>query len=454
MNRIRTLDDFIKKANHIYKNRYDYTKTIYIKSNIKINIICKIHGEFLQLPSNHLKGSGCKKCGIEDRRKEKTLTQEEFIKKVNEKWSEYVDLSKTIYINSSSNILVICKKCNSEYNVIAGKLLYSNGHGCNMCNGGGKPNRILFIKKAKLVHGDKYDYSLVKYINAHIKIKIKCNLNHIFEQKPYKHLSGQGCSKCVGRNKTQEEFINLSKNKYGDAFDYSNVNYIDMRTPIILICKNNHKISVSPDYHLSKDSSGGCRECQYLNISKNLTYTQDEWIKLANIRHNHKYNYSKVNYISSFNEVCIICPKHGEFNQISSTHLQGHGCKKCFIKYSKLQIQCLIYYQISLGFIQHSQNIGEYRIPNTQYSADGYNNISNTIIEFHGDFWHGNPKIYNKDDINPKTLTSYGELYQKTIKRTEYIKNMGYNVIEIWENEWNKGIKAIKIIQKKFRSCK
>jgi len=102
--------------------------------------------------------------------------------------------------------------------------------------------------------------------------------------------------------------------------------------------------------------------------------------------------------------------------------------------------------------IQHAKNLGEFIIPNTRYKADGYNKSINTIFEFHGDFWHGNPKIYDKIEINPRVGISYGELYEKTLEKAKIIKEKGFKLIEIWENEWKNFIKFIIKLQQKFRS--
>lgn len=98
--------------------------------------------------------------------------------------------------------------------------------------------------------------------------------------------------------------------------------------------------------------------------------------------------------------------------------------------------------------ISHAENMGEYLIPNSRYKADGYSKTINTIFEFHGDFWHGNPKIYNKTKINTRIGVTFGELYDNTIQKANYIKDNGYNLIEVWENDWKKFIKSIKILQK------
>jgi hypothetical protein len=442
-----TKTNFIEQANKKYNNKYDYSKSVYIKANKLMTIICNIHGEFQQTPYNHIKMNGCKHC----------IAQELFINKINERWSNILDLSNIVFKNLQSKLDVICKNCNSNYIIRGISLLHGNYYGCKKCYKDNNYNKTIFIEKATNVHTAIFNYDLVEYIDSHTKVKILCPNNHIFSQTPNTHLSGRGCPKCIGKNKTQDEFIQLSKNRYGDIFDYSNVIYVDMLTHVILKCSNNHIFTVTPDYHInSKESKGGCKECQWNNTSERLTYIRPQWIELARQRHNNYYDYSKVEYTTSLTKVIIICPTHGEFTQTPVSHLSGSGCRSCktVTRYSKSQIECLKLFEISLGFIQHAKNIGEFKIPDTPYYADGYNSENNTIIEFHGDFWHGNPDIFKREQINPITLFTFGELYDRTINRTNHIKTLGYNVIEIWENKWKKGIRAIKKIQKNYRKNK
>ena len=73
------------------------------------------------------------------------------------------------------------------------------------------------------------------------------------------------------------------------------------------------------------------------------------------------------------------------------------------------------------------------------------------IYEFHGDFWHGNPKLYNQISINKRNGKTYGELYQNTLEREQQIKDFGYNLVVMWEHDWNKINKSIRVLQRKFK---
>ena len=125
-----TTEEFIKKAKEKHGDKYNYSKVEYIKNNINVTIICNTHGDFEQMPGNHLTGSGCNLCG---------------------------------YVTGSSK-----QSSNTEQ----------------------------FVEKAKKVHGDKYDYNLVKYTTCKNKVAIICEKHGQFCQMPSLHLSGSGCYFC------------------------------------------------------------------------------------------------------------------------------------------------------------------------------------------------------------------------------------------------------------------
>ena len=124
-----------------------------------------------------------------------------------------------------------------------------------------KYNTETFIEKAKEIHGDKYDYSLVKYIGAHDIIKIICLKHGIFEQKAFAHLQNYGCQIC-GNNKklTKEIFIKKAKEIHGDKYDYSLSEYKNSHTKIKIICPKHGIFEQKPNNHLSKQDCYKCGE--------------------------------------------------------------------------------------------------------------------------------------------------------------------------------------------------
>ena len=127
-----------------------------------------------------------------------------------------------------------------------------------MSNNNKISNTNEFILKAKSVHSDKYVYDLVMYINAKTKIKIVCSEHGEFEQTPNKHLSGQGCGKCVGKNKTTQDFINGAIKIHGNKYDYSLVDYKNNYTKVSIICEEHGLFEQEPTNHLFGQGCGKC----------------------------------------------------------------------------------------------------------------------------------------------------------------------------------------------------
>ena len=191
----------------------------------------------------------------------------------------------------------------------------------------------LFIKKARNIHGDKYDYSKTIYVNAKTKVIITCPKHGDFLQTPNSHLNGNGCPKCKDEKtgdrcrSTTEEFINRSIKVHGELYDYSKVDYKNNNEKVEIICKIHGSFRQFPQNHLR---GCGCPECKGTNISKTKTYDTEKFIKKARDVHGDKYDYSKVVYINSTTPVEIICKKHNtSFWQAPANHLQGKGCPIC-----------------------------------------------------------------------------------------------------------------------------
>jgi len=190
--------EFISKARLIHGDKYDYSKVEYINSTEKIIIVCKKHGEFEQTPVAHIWGSGCLKCGLENRRLLRMSTKEEFIRKARLIHGDKYDYSKVIYTGIRKKVTIICP-IHGEFNQIPESHL--KGNSCSKCNFDKmsldrRSNLKKFLKKARAIHGNKYDYNKVVYINNHTKVVIVCPMHGEFEQTPANHHSGKGCPIC------------------------------------------------------------------------------------------------------------------------------------------------------------------------------------------------------------------------------------------------------------------
>ena len=258
-----TKEEWIRRAREVHGSKYDYSKVEYIDSKHDVVIICPKHGEFIQRANRHLQGCGCRKCSNQERGISQKLSKEEW------------------------------------------------------------------IRRAREVHGDKYDYSKVEYANNYTKVCVVCPKHGDFWILPYAHVNlKEGCAKCSKSNKpTTEEWVKKAKEIHGSKYDYSKVNYVNGNTKVCIICPIHGEFLQRPDSHIN---GNGCPKCASDFKKKLYSLTKDEFIKKAREIHENKYDYSKVEYINNYTKVCITCLEHGEFWQTPVAHIYNfQGCPIC-----------------------------------------------------------------------------------------------------------------------------
>jgi len=178
MNSTFTTEKFIERARKVHGDKYGYSEATYTKAKDKVKIICPEHGTFVQTPDCHLRGKGCPYCSG------RIVTTSSFIKKGLEVHKGYYDYSCTIYTNAYSKIIVGCPE-HGTFRQLPGN--HIKGAGCPKCGQKRTANKLSigleeFIKRSKVVHGDKYDYSAVIYKDNKTKVKIKCSKHGYFEK--------------------------------------------------------------------------------------------------------------------------------------------------------------------------------------------------------------------------------------------------------------------------------
>lgn len=410
------LKKFLEEANRIHNNQYDYSNVTHINNYDKILIICKKHGAFYQNPYSHLNGHACSWCSNRPRYNTKTFIQKS--KKIHNNKYNY---SKTNYIDCFTKITIICAE-HGEF--LQSPCSHVNGVGCPKCGGHFKLTFEDFIQRAKEIHGNKYDYSKVQYINNQTKVTIVCPKHGEFKQTPSLHINGSGCLICSGVKKsTRIEFIEKARKIHGNKYNYSKVEYKNNKVKVIIICPEHGEFEQTPNSHLH---GYGCLDC-----SGKKVLTTEEFIKRAKIVHNNKYDYSKVRYKNSKAKVIIICPEHGEFKQTANGHLFGAGCKKCVSSISYKSQKWLD----KIGVPKNNREIS-ITLDSHTFFVDGFDKNKKIVYEFYGDFWHGNPKIYDFNDINPVNKLTFGQLYENTMKREKILKKAGFKIVFIWESDF------------------
>ncbi len=268
-------NEFLLRANEIHHNKYDYSKAQYITSSQKITIVCPIHGEFQQTPNSHLSGRGCPDCG---RSRSPKYDYRTFLSKAhsihpdkylynhfeNKTTNDKIDITcgkhgvfqqaikshlaghgcpqcarniesaqdKILRFNKihdnkytypeildtsdSSIIAIICPE-HGEFKQSINNHLAK--HGCPKCGIVGGWNKLTtdqFIDKARLIHGNLYDYSSVEYVDYKSKIVINCPSHGEFHQTPSNHIAGNGCPRCgASSSKAEQEIYDYITLLYG-----------------------------------------------------------------------------------------------------------------------------------------------------------------------------------------------------------------------------------------------
>ena len=359
------------------------------------------------------------------------------------------DYSMVNYKNGTTPVDIRCKLHDVVFTITPNRHATSkvSSQGCDICyNAYNRVDNIKnklsldeIIERAKIKHNNFYIYDNTKMIDK--KITIECPYHGEFIQNITDHITyGHGCKKCAKYKARQlyldttDIFITNAKNVHGNLYDYSMVDYIDSHTKVKIICTIHGIFEQVPNSHLQGSTCFFCAKEKIANIHRSCT---EEFIEKAKIVHKDKYDYTETVYIGNNEKVIIICKKHGKFEQVPSSHLSGNGCYKCTCcGFSKEACEWLdIVAKENNIYIQHALNDGEYKIQGAG-KVDGYCKETNTVYEFFGTYVHGDPRIYDADDYNKLVKKSMGELYEKTIKKNELIRSLGYNLVEMWEYDY------------------
>lgn len=193
--------EFIEKAIQKYGSKFDYSKVEYNGNRTKVCIICPEHGEFWITPLAFLGKTkyGCQKCAKAHQHDLHRLKQEDFILRAEKLHNKKYDYSKVKYgKNNREKVCIICPEHGEFWQT---PFAHLSGQGCPKCgcektSSSIKKDTAFFVKKAKEVHRNRYDYSKSEYNGTHSKICITCPKHGDFWQYASDHIRGVGCPKC------------------------------------------------------------------------------------------------------------------------------------------------------------------------------------------------------------------------------------------------------------------
>jgi hypothetical protein len=364
-----TLVDFIELAREAHGEVYDYSSVVWVNSITKIDIICPIHGTFTQNPQSHIRGTGCKRCGMLQRAANNLVkygvTNPSQTKLVQDK-TKATNLEKygTEYAISSSVVRNRIKTTNLDRtgheNPLSSPLIRNKLKATNLEKYGHE--HILISPHRKANNLEKYgcEYSSQSEL---VKDKIKAtNLEKYGHENPF------------GSDLIKEQLKATNLEKYGTESH-----------------SQKHLLDILPQL----------TNLEWL-IDQYATYSKTAW---------------QISKELGISDVTVGKYLRRAEIEIKATRQTSYRSNQ---------------WLDSLGITNREY---QWHPTNKRLKSDGYDPETNTIYEFHGDYWHGNPVVFASDKIFHGDLT-FGELYQRTKLREEEILNLGYNLVVMWENDF------------------
>ena len=445
--RQKTQEEFIEDAKLRHGDRYDYSKVVYNHNGDKVEIVCKIHGSFFQQAGSHLYGTACPRCAVEYTKSKRKLLLSDVLdnfKKVHGDVYDYSNIKE--YVNNSTKMPIVCGEHGLFYKTYTDHFKARGGRGgCNKCRvstikgrklGNGKCDYNWFIDRSKSVHGDRYDYSKVKYIGSRKKVEIICRIHGGFWQNPYSHATGSNCTKCSGQySHNTTEFIELCKKVHDNKYDYSEVIYNGNKRAIKIICKNHGIFEQRPNNHLRGE---GCYKCGKESMADIARLTYDKFLKKAKKVHKGRYEY--IGFESEYTTVDdtfirAVCKKHGEFKQKVHPHLSGSGCTMC--NASKGEYRIKMWLDENNITYEPQKTFNKCINPDTKrrLKFDFYIPDKNLVIEY-----DGKQHFEVSNFCNDVELAK--ELFEKVKKHDQiknaFVNNNKINILRISYKEFNK----------------
>ena len=338
---------FVAEARKIHGEDYSYDKFVFSGKKKKGVIHCKKHNiDFEQAPCKHLVGQGCPICRYEKSAKSKTMTTEVFIQRAKAIHGDKYDYSATKYVKNDEKLEIICHK-QDEYGEEHGAFLMAPGNhiskkhpqGCPKCaresiNKDKASTKEEFVEKARKVHGDKYDYTNVEYINNSTHVLIICPIHGAFEQRPDNHLMGTGCPSCAYHiSHPENELFEFVKEICVDAEQGNRTILNGFELDIYIPSKklaieynglrwHSEEFGKDEKYHLNKTEECAKHGIQLIHIF------EDEWLDKKEIVKSRLRNILGVTYMTLYARKCDVRVVKGCVAQkfLEKNHIQGR-CK-------------------------------------------------------------------------------------------------------------------------------
>jgi hypothetical protein len=378
MTKRKTTEEFIAESTIVHNNKYDYSLVEYTTTYSKVLIRCPIHGQFHQTAKDHKHGCGCPKCGDDA--------------------VVSVRLSKSLDEKQASN------KKRKDTNI--------------------KNFGVEYPLQNKDIHNKQIQTNLERF-----GVEFPLQNEEIHEKRKRTNLERFGVEYAQLNKEVLEKIENTNLERYGskrplgsgeikEKIRQSNLERRGVEHPA------QNKEVLEKMLHTNRKNHGGVHNTQHHMVKVLSLITNKDWMVGEYITKGKPM--AQLALELRVGETAVWRYIHNHKIPIQHTYRSSSG--------SNSWIKSII--ESEQIHIQHALNGGEYKIPGTTFHADGFCAETNTIYEFYGDYWHGNPKIFKPEGVNKTKNKTMGELHQVTIARETKIKELGYNLITMWESDF------------------
>lgn len=261
------------------------------------------------------------------------------------------------------------------------------------------------LSRFRDAHGEAYSYSNVNYIHQHTKVAVTCGVHGDFLVTPAHHWLGLGCKKCSEVRKREEQ-LQRFLSAHPDKFDYSKVDFKDMLTPVTIICRTHGEFSIRPVNHLN--TKVGCRPCA---TDGRKAKSAETIVNRFRGVHGDRYDYSLYKYDHMHIVSTILCKSHGAFPMTPANHLSDHGCPSCWQNTaSKPQIAWMAQIEQLSGWSLNptTKVLGVVGAVDSIFESEELDRP--VVIEYDGNYWHSRADSMRKDTEKSELLTKGGYL--------------------------------------------
>lgn len=401
------------------------------------------HQPFSTKPRHILtKNSGCPVCGQSTVAALNATSIDSFVQRLADRNSKYDPIE---YVSSFAAMTkpatFKCLTCDHTWTTLPKSIIA--GSGCPACNAAKlslskqytHSQFMMKLEQRNVDYQPVYPAADQVYSGIASKMRFECSIGHSWVARPGDILNNKsGCPHCAGtvKRSTGEAFQDLFDKWPHLQIVSRHGEQLGRRELLEVECHAGHNW----DTHYERLMSG--HYCPHCN--GNAKYTSDAFIgKLAATTSTIVVVGSYVGSHTPIEVECRACQHRWHARPYNL--LNGYGCPQCSInnKFSKKAVAWLKAIEKTDNIkLQYACQDGEFRIPGTNYRADGYCADTNTVYEFYGDYWHGNPTKFERAEFNVQANKTYGQLYEDTMVREQAIKAAGFSVISIWEDQYDK----------------